>query len=113
MYNKDYLKGTIKTLLLNLFNEKGAMYGYEITQTIKLRSNEGIVLTEGALYPALHKLEANNLLESYTEAVEGRLRKYYTLTNKGKLEAKKSLQAWKSFSEIINDVINPGKHALQ
>ena len=113
MYTKDFLKGTLKTMLLNLLDEKGDMYGYEITQTVKLRSQQEINLTEGALYPALHKLEANGFVEAYTQAHDGRLRKYYTLTSKGKTEAKKALVAWKSFSDVIDQVLNPRKNALQ
>jgi len=113
MYTKDFLKGTLKTMLLNLLDEKGDMYGYEITQTVKLRSNQEINLTEGALYPALHKLEANNWVNSYTQAYDGRLRKYYKLTSKGRAEAKKSLLAWKNFSGVIDHVLNPRKNALQ
>lgn len=111
MYNKEFLKGTIKTLLLSLLDEKGDMYGYEITQTIKSRSEEHIVLTEGALYPALHKLEHNNLVESFTQKAGGRTRKYYRLTVQGKKEAAKAKAGWSVFANVMNTVINPFSHA--
>lgn len=106
MYKKDLLKGTLKTLLLSLLDEKGEMYGYEISQTVKLRTNEEITITEGAMYPALHKLEANGLVESYSKSFEGRNRKYYSLTPKGKREAKRAKQDWVEFSELVRIVLN-------
>lgn len=111
MYSKEYLKGTIKTLLLSLLDEKGDMYGYEISQTVKLRSEGEIQLTEGALYPALHKLETNVLVSSYFKMYDGRKRKYYTLTDKGKREVEKAKQGWKAFSETINSILNPLNYA--
>lgn len=59
------------------------MYGYEITQRVKELSTERILLTEGALYPALHKLEADGLLQTETVMLGKRMRKYYSLTEAG------------------------------
>lgn len=111
MYSKEYLKGTLKTLLLSLLSENGDMYGYELTQIVKLRSDNNIELTEGALYPALHKLEANDYLESYTKKIDGRNRKYYKLTNKGEVEAAKQKQGWAKFSNIMDAILNPLNYA--
>jgi DNA-binding PadR family transcriptional regulator len=111
MYSKEYLKGTLKTLLLSLLSEKGDMYGYEITQTVKVRSENSIELTEGALYPALHKLEANEYVESYTKKIDGRNRKYYTLTKKGSDEAKKQKAGWTQFSNVMEAILNPLQYA--
>lgn len=106
MYDKELLKGTLKTMLLCLFEEKGAMYGYEITQTVKQRSQEDIQLTEGALYPSLHKLEDKGFLESFKQLEGGRTRKYYQLTDKGRREAEKAKQSWYRFSGHINQILN-------
>lgn len=111
MYNKEHLKGTLKTILLALFEEKGDMYGYEISQTVKLRSQGELVLTEGALYPALHKLESNKLLESYSKAYEGRTRKYYRITEKGIREASDARKSWKSFAGSVEAILNPINYA--
>ena len=59
------------------------MYGYEITQRVKERTKEQITLTEGALYPTLHKLEAEGLVSVEKVNVGRWVRKYYRLTQAG------------------------------
>jgi PadR family transcriptional regulator PadR len=87
MRSSELLKGTLKTIILKILKDHGKMYGYEITQRVKELSAERILLTEGALYPTLHKLEADGLLLNETVMIGKRIRKYYSLTAKGsKLE---------------------------
>ena len=62
MYSKELLRGTFKTIVLKLLIENGKMYGYEITQKMKDMSDSKIVITEGSLYPLLHKLEQDGVL---------------------------------------------------
>ena len=69
-----------------LLSETDKMYGYEITRKVKLLTKGELNITEGALYPALHKLEAEGVLEVEVARVDNRLRKYYKLTEKGKEE---------------------------
>ncbi|MEQ8808995.1 MAG: helix-turn-helix transcriptional regulator, partial [Imperialibacter sp.] len=76
MYSKELLKGTLQTIVLKLLAENGRMYGYEITQKVKEQTEGKIQLTEGALYPALHKLEAEGLLVTETINIGKRIRKY-------------------------------------
>lgn len=111
MYQKEFLKGTIKTVLLCLLDEHTEMYGYEITQLVKVRSENEINLTEGALYPALHKLEANGLVDTFVKKVDGRNRKYYQLTTLGSKEASKAKKGWLQFNNLIGNVINSFNHA--
>lgn len=56
MFSNEILKGSIRPLIIKLIKENGRMYGYQITQKVKEISSDTIILTEGALYPALHKL---------------------------------------------------------
>jgi len=58
MYSSELIKGTLKTIILKLLSEEKRMYGYEITQKVKELTGGKIQLTEGALYPTLHALEA-------------------------------------------------------
>lgn len=60
------------------------MYGYEITKEVKERTAGQIHLTEGALYPVLHKLESQGVLLTDVEIADGRARKYYRLNEAGK-----------------------------
>ena len=83
MNGNPLLKGTLQTIILKLLEDNDRMYGYEITQKVKEVTKGEIILTQGALYPALHKLEADGLLETYTEVVDNRVRKDYKLTEQG------------------------------
>jgi hypothetical protein len=62
MYSSELIKGTLKTIILKLLVENKRMYGYEITAKVKELTADKIQLTEGALYPTLHALEADGLL---------------------------------------------------
>lgn len=106
MGTSKLLKGTLQTIILRLLEENEKMYGYEITQTVKSLSNGAFKLTEGALYPTLHKLEAEGLLETSTELVDGRVRKYYSLTTQGEVEVKTKLDEASVFIEMLQKVLN-------
>ena len=75
------------------------MYGYEITQAVKERTKGELILSFGALYPVLHKLEQEGLLLTESVEVEGRLRKYYSLTPQG---AKTAVQKVSDFERFMN-----------
>ncbi|MFN5182833.1 MAG: PadR family transcriptional regulator [Bacteroidota bacterium] len=84
MYSSELVKGNLKTIVLKLLEQEGKMYGYEITQKVKLLSGEKIMITEGALYPTLHALESEGAVTTETEFIGKRVRKYYSLTKAGK-----------------------------
>ena len=100
------LKGTLQTIILKLLQDNTRMYGYEITQKVKEVTTGEIMLTEGALYPALHKLEAEGLLETYTEIVDSRVRKYYRLTEQGGKEVTNKLTEAQAFIEQLQLLLN-------
>ena len=87
MFSQEILKGTIKPLIIKLINDEGKMYGYQITQKVKELSSQKIVITEGALYPALHKLVDEGILVTESEWIGNRERKYYLLSESGKQTA--------------------------
>jgi len=97
MYRNEWLKGSLKTIILKLLSEHTRMYGYEITRLVEERTENSIQLTEGALYPALHKLESQGLLVSEKVNVGNRVRKYYSLTPRGEKEATHHLEEYFSF----------------
>ena len=76
MSGSEFIKGTLRTIILRLLAQQKQMYGYEITQRVAELSNEEIRLTYGALYPMLYKLEEEGLLVTRTEVVDNRARKY-------------------------------------
>lgn len=105
MYSKELLKGTLSAIILKLLYENGKMYGYQITQMVKKLSDDKILLKEGSLYPALHKLKEDGLLNAETEFIGKRVRHYYSLTRKGvdvKIEKETEL---KDFISTINKII--------
>jgi len=83
------------------------MYGYEITQKVKELTEGELRITEGALYPALHKLEAEGLLIVEVTKVDNRLRKYYKLTERGEKETSNRLAELERFIRSMQHIVNP------
>lgn len=92
---------------MGLLEENGRMYGYEITQKVKEITRGELKITEGALYPALHKLEAEDLLDVEVERVDNRLRKYYKLTEKGSKETVSRLAELEDIIKNMERIVNP------
>lgn len=81
--------------------ESNDSYGYEICQTIKLISN----IKESALYPILKRLEQNDFLTTYSREYQGRMRKYYSLTQSGHEELVRLKDDWDTYTNTINGII--------
>ncbi len=107
MYSKELIKGTLQPIVLKLLHENKRMYGYEITQRVKDITNGRIELTEGALYPTLHKLEADGILSTEKEFIGKRVRKYYSLTKKGHSVIAQKMQDFNEFVHAMNLILNP------
>ena len=105
MHPPELLKGTLQTILLKILKDHGKMYGYEITQHVKELSADRILLTEGALYPALHKLEADGLVQTETVMIGKRVRKYYSLTPEGSGLALERVAEFVDFIKTMNTVL--------
>ena len=105
MHSPELLKGTLQTIILKVLKDHGRMYGYEITQRVKELSDSRLLLTEGALYPALHKLEAEGLLKTETVLLGKRIRKYYTLTAEGKSLVKERVSELVDFIKTMSNVL--------
>ena len=107
MSNSKLYKGSLNTIILKLLNEHDKMYGYEITQKVKALTKGELKITEGALYPALHKLEAEGLLDVEVAKVDNRLRKYYKLTENGTKETVSRLAEMEDFLRTMQTIVNP------
>src|SRR5215469_5740207 len=100
--DREFLKGSISLLLLNLLS-RGEMYGYEILQEASRRSANAFEFKEGTLYPALHQLEKKGHIKSeWRTAENGRERKYYSLTAKGKEATKEYERQWQYLTSAVN-----------
>jgi DNA-binding PadR family transcriptional regulator len=107
MGNQKLYKGSLQTIILKLLESNAKMYGYEITQKVKELTKGGLQITEGALYPALHKLEADGLLDVEVAKVGNRLRKYYKLTENGTTETANRLLEMQEFLKTMQHLVNP------
>lgn len=93
MQTGKIIKGSLSAVILQLLLHNGRMYGYEITKAVWEGSKGKTKITEAALYPALHKLEEAGFLDTESEIAEGRIRKYYKLSRKGRKESVSQLNA--------------------
>ena len=92
------LKGTTTLLVLTVLRD-GELYGYEIALRIRERSGGAFAPSEGALYPALHALEANGALQaSWRESDRGPRRRYYKITKTGLGMLEAHAEEWATFS---------------
>lgn len=107
MNNTELLKGTLNTLVLRFLSEHKRLYGYEITQLVKEKSQNRILLKEGSLYPALHKLEAEGLVTSEEVFIGKRVRRYYKLTEPGKKATRIYIEELRGFLKTIEELILP------
>lgn len=116
MQSNQFIKGTIRTIVLKLLSEHPKMYGYEISQKVTELSKDKITLTYGALYPVLYKLENEGLLSTESELVDNRARKYYSLTQAGKKIAVDNVSELKQFLQTMEQLMKPdpsGKLSLE
>lgn len=109
---KSTSSGGTGMLLLSLLSGED-MYGYQMIDELRKRSNRVFDLKAGTLYPLLHGLESQGLVTSYDgDAVEGRVRRYYSITKDGRaaLEAKKA--EWATYSGAVSAVLGGELHAI-
>jgi len=107
MSNSSYYKGCLEPIVMQLLGTNRRMYGYEITQKVKEITKGELQITEGALYPLLHRLEADGLLEAEMQMADNRMRKYYSLTKTGKEKTTTAIRELKAFVQTLEQLINP------
>jgi len=98
------LKGHLDLLLLAVLSD-GARHGYAVIEELKERSEDVFDLPEGTVYPALHRLEKSRYLASEWSVVQGRRRRTYRLTDKGRGALGEQRYAWEEFSEAVARVV--------
>lgn len=104
--DRSLLSGSTPMLILALLRD-GDKYGYEMVSELARRSDETFLLKEGTLYPLLHALEQEGLVQCYTKAApNGRTRKYYRLTDSGRGGLEEKTAQWREFSAGVNAVLN-------
>lgn len=104
---RAYWAGTIKMSLSRLFIlaalHERPLHGYDLARAVE-RSTRGCCSpTEGSLYPALREFEAGGYVTAEESVVQGRARKTYTLTERGRLAYKVGLEAWADATRALTD----------
>lgn len=107
MNSTELIKGTLTTIILKLLADEGKMYGYEITQRVKEISEGKILIKEGSLYPALHKLLDDGLVEVEQVYLGKRVRKYYKLTPQGQVQKEAQFAELQEFLKTIQHIVFP------
>mgnify|MGYP002075122817 FL=1 len=103
--DKNLVQGSMGMLILRLLEEKD-MYGYEMIETLEAKSNNVFTLKAGTLYPLLHFLEEKKFLVSYESEVNGKIRKYYSITKGGKKYLKSKKEEWQEYQTAVLSVLN-------
>lgn len=102
--DKSLMSGSMAMLLLKLLSEKD-MYGYEMIDTLRQKSNNVFELKAGTLYPLLHGLEGKGLLKSYEQDVVGKTRKYYSITKEGRDYLEEKTAEWNEYKTAVSSVL--------
>ena len=101
---KSLVSGSMTMLILKLLSEKD-MYGYEMIDTLRRKSQNVFELKAGTLYPLLHSLEEKGLLVVYEQEAGGKTRKYYSLTKQGRTLLEKKTEEWKEYAAAVSIVL--------
>ena len=100
--NIQFKKGVLELCVLYLLN-LGDYYGYRLVQTI----SEAMSITGGTIYPLLRRLNKEGYFTTYLqESAEGPSRKYYSLTDKGKLRREELLTDWQKFVQGVEQILS-------
>ena len=108
MVSKALVAASTRPLILAILAQQGESYGYEIIQRVKKLSGGALHWQDGMLYPVLHRLENDDLIEAYWGRSEkGRKRKYYRLKTAGKQALRAEIEQWMQVHETLMKVWQP------
>ncbi|WP_220740428.1 PadR family transcriptional regulator [Leuconostoc miyukkimchii] len=103
--SKDLIRGHTDTIILNILNQ-GDSYGYQVSKSIRILSQQQYELNEATLYTAFRRLEKSGDVVSYWgDETQGARRKYYKITATGQQNLAVALQDWEFAKDIINRLI--------
>ena len=105
----DILPGTVEFLALSALARGGRMHGFEILGWVKRASEERLRLEEGALYPALHRMEKRGWLDAeWAISEKGRRAKYYQITASGRKALVRERRGWEDYVAAVARVVAGG-----
>ena len=101
----DFVQGTLDLLLLKILGLE-PMHGWAISQRLRQISSDVLQVSDGSLYPALHKLEQEGWIKADWQMTENNRRaKFYSLTATGKRALEQESKNWERLSNAINGVV--------
>jgi PadR family transcriptional regulator PadR len=104
------IKGSLPLLILHILSSR-PNHGYEIAKQISSYSDGLLDFKGGTLYPTLHTLEQEGLIDSYTQEENGRLRRYYRLKDAGRKALAQEAEEWAQFVRAVNRILESGAPA--
>jgi len=106
MADLDLVRGTLDVLVLRTLTA-GPLHGYSVARWIKKASEEALLVEEGALYPALHRLERKGWVKSeWGLSANNRRAKFYALTGKGRQALEAETSSWDRYVEAVRKVLD-------
>jgi DNA-binding PadR family transcriptional regulator len=104
-FRKELVGSTTATLILSVLNT-GSAHGYEIVRRINELSDGIFEWQEGTIYPALHKLEAKELIRGeWVEASSGKMRRVYAITDDGRRALISDAKEWSVYSKAVESIL--------
>jgi PadR family transcriptional regulator PadR len=107
--NPNFMNGVPELLILRLLQQE-EMYGYEIVQAIRDRTDAVIAVGEGVVYPVLHGLERDGALRSRRRTVSSRSRIYYSVTPAGTRRLADLSKTWTNLADAIQTMLKGGQY---
>lgn len=109
MARVELLQGTLDLLLLQAMTW-GPLHGYEVSRWIRRATDDALAVEEGALYPALHRLESRGWLAAeWGVTDQGRRAKYYTLTRAGRQHLRREAAGWTRYVDVVDKVFRAAR----
>lgn len=106
--DKSLTGGSMSLLVLKLLKD-GDLYGYQMIEELRRRSEDAFRLKAGTLYPLLHSLEEKGFVTAYEQTAEsGKSRRYYHLTNQGQSALREKEDAWNAYARAVGRVLKGG-----
>ena len=104
MLDKGLMAGSVDMMILRLLREED-LYGYQIIDLLRQRSQNVFELKAGTLYPLLHTMEEKGLISCYDKSIHGRVRKYYHITDAGEQLFAEKKEKWALFTKAVENVM--------
>jgi len=103
----DLLQGTLDMLILRTL-QQGPLHGFGVSMRLQQVSGDVLRVTQGSLYPALHRLERRGLIQAaWGDSENNRRAKFYTLTRSGHRRLEAETENWERLAEAVNRVLRP------